>query len=87
MSTEEGPTQRHLYSVTLDGKTKTKLTPPPDATIPEPVIQRKHTLPMDAGYYSVRVSPKLRYYVLSYEGPDVPWTMVMRNDGGVSLIS
>ncbi|KAI9326562.1 dipeptidyl peptidase IV N-terminal region-domain-containing protein [Zopfochytrium polystomum] len=27
-STEEGSTQRHLYSVHLDGSTKTKLTPP-----------------------------------------------------------
>jgi hypothetical protein len=29
MSSEEGSTQRHLYSVHLDGKAKLKLTPPP----------------------------------------------------------
>ncbi|TPX47363.1 hypothetical protein SeMB42_g00054 [Synchytrium endobioticum] len=81
LSTEEGPLQRHLYSVTFDGKNKTKLTPPSATDIPEPVIPRVHPLPNDAGYYDARFSPKAKYYVLSYEGPDVPWTRVVRYDG------
>ncbi|TPX38296.1 hypothetical protein SmJEL517_g00090 [Synchytrium microbalum] len=81
ISTEEGPTQRHLYSVSIDGKTKVKINPPSD--MPASVMTHVHSISSTAGYYGTRFSPGSRYYVLSYEGPDVPWTRVMRNDGEV----
>ncbi|KAK9766567.1 Dipeptidyl peptidase 4 [Basidiobolus ranarum] len=61
ISTERGSVQRHLYSVTLDGKTKKLLTPGPvDAT------------------YDVSFSPSSQYYLLSYNGPDIPWQKVKK---------
>ncbi|KAK9720279.1 Dipeptidyl peptidase 4 [Basidiobolus ranarum] len=59
ISTERGSVQRHLYSITIDGKTKKLLTPGP----------------VDASY-DVTFSPKSQYYLLHYQGPDIPWQKV-----------
>ncbi|KAJ3038694.1 hypothetical protein HK097_003092 [Rhizophlyctis rosea] len=88
LSTEEGSTQRHLYSVHLDGSTKLQLTPPKNVTY-TPVIPTYNSTDIDkkkpvgeVGYYNVGFTPKCEYYHLQYNGPDVPFGVVVRGDGG-----
>ncbi|ORX97732.1 hypothetical protein K493DRAFT_215438, partial [Basidiobolus meristosporus CBS 931.73] len=61
ISTELGSIQRHLFSVSLDGKTKQLLTPGP----------------RDA-HYDVSFSPSSQFYLLNYNGPDIPWQKVKK---------
>ncbi|KAI8593879.1 dipeptidyl peptidase IV N-terminal region-domain-containing protein [Geranomyces variabilis] len=93
LSTEDGPTQRHVYSVRLN-KEKLRLTPPADATAFSSAYPSWNfpTEDMSAdtvisgagaaatGYYSASFSPQCGYYVLDYAGPDVPWSRVGRTD-------
>lgn len=76
-STEVHSTQRHLYSVNFAGKhTKLKMTPPPNVKIKSFIPFLSHSLGDnidDIGYYSVSFSPRSHYYVLAYQGPDIPW--------------
>lgn len=71
-STERSPLERHLYSISLKDKnpasTKVCLTCPKD--------------PEEHAYYTASFSPKAGYYVLNYEGPDVPKTVVKKVDNG-----
>ncbi|KAJ3283503.1 hypothetical protein HK104_010348 [Borealophlyctis nickersoniae] len=99
LSTEEGSTQRHLYSVHLDGSSKLKLTPPKNVTF-APVIPifnettpseaekgdggKKGKVVGDVGMYEAEFTPGRGYYVLQYRGPDVPWVKVVKADGGFS---
>ncbi|KAJ1567703.1 hypothetical protein HK405_005055, partial [Cladochytrium tenue] len=110
LSTEEGSTQRHLYSVTLDGTSKTRLSPPqngPDwgasvrtwnTTRAKARPSLRHMgveLPLSeedeglgdevgkVGFYSASFSPAAGYYLLTYEGPDVPWQKVIGVDDDV----
>ena len=55
-STERDSTERHIFSVSLDGKTKKPLV---DIT--------------KEGYYSASFSSGGGYYILSYNGPNLPW--------------
>jgi dipeptidyl aminopeptidase/acylaminoacyl peptidase len=75
-STEVNSTQRHLYSVTLDG-IKTKMTPPKDISDKVTVVPDLNT-PIgskvgEIGYYDASFSPNCRYFTLAYKGPDIPW--------------
>ncbi|KAI9203272.1 dipeptidyl peptidase IV N-terminal region-domain-containing protein [Polychytrium aggregatum] len=95
ISTQEGSTQRHLYSVHLDGSTPLKLTPPasarsvPPATTLVPVMPIFNATPGDLpakpvgveAFFSVSFSPKCKYYLLSYEGPDVPYSKIVKVQG------
>ncbi|KAI9322088.1 dipeptidyl peptidase IV N-terminal region-domain-containing protein [Dichotomocladium elegans] len=69
-STERSPLERHLYTVSLKdadpASTKLCLTCPED--------------PETHAYYTASFSPKAGYYVLGYEGPDIPMTMVKSVD-------
>lgn len=84
ISTEEGSTQRHLYSVHLDGSHKQQLTPPK-------VLERKALVPnLDitvgvdnigkVGFYSADFSPSQTYYALGYQGPDVPFVSIVKTN-------
>lgn len=70
ISTERSPLERHLYTISLDNddpaSTKICLTCPED--------------PETHGYYSASFSPKAGYYVLNYDGPDIPTTVVKSVD-------
>ncbi|KAI7880145.1 hypothetical protein K492DRAFT_216728 [Lichtheimia hyalospora FSU 10163] len=70
ISTERSPLERHLYTISLDSadpaSTKKCLTCPED--------------PETHGYYSASFSPKAGYYVLNYDGPDIPTTVVKSVD-------
>ncbi|CUS10776.1 unnamed protein product, partial [Tuber aestivum] len=58
-STERDSTERHIFTVSLDGKTKKPLV---DIT--------------KEGYYSASFSPGGGYYILSYNGPNLPWQLL-----------
>lgn len=70
VSTERSHLERHLYKIDLSrpkpSSTKTCLTCPDDASV--------------HAYYTVRFSPKNGYYILQYEGPDIPSTIVKSVD-------
>lgn len=70
ISTERSPYERHLYKISLDNEkpasTKTCITCPTD--------------PEDHAYYSASFSPKSGYYILNYEGPGIPNTIVKKVD-------
>ncbi|CUS10766.1 unnamed protein product [Tuber aestivum] len=55
-STERDSTERHIFTVSLDGKTK------------KPLVDISKE-----GSYSANFSPRGEYYLLSYNGPDLPW--------------
>ncbi|KAI8380933.1 dipeptidyl peptidase IV N-terminal region-domain-containing protein [Radiomyces spectabilis] len=68
MSTERSPSERHLYTISLDhtdpASTKICQTCPND--------------PERHAYYSVSFSPKAGYYKLDYQGPNIPTTVVRK---------
>lgn len=68
VSTERSHLERHLYKLDLSqtdpASTKTCLTCPED--------------PEQHAYYSAMFSPKKGYYILQYEGPDIPTTVVKK---------
>ncbi|KAJ3121511.1 hypothetical protein HK098_003612 [Nowakowskiella sp. JEL0407] len=80
--TEEGSTQRHLYSVQLDGSEKMKLTPPKNMTLRQPFRTYNKTTSEksddELGYYSAQFSPKSKYFILKYMGPGVPFSKIYR---------
>ncbi len=87
ISTEGGSNERHVYSVTLDGSKKTKLSnfKVTEKSVP-PLVQlvngklesdKKATV---AGFYSASFSPKCDFYSLGYQGPGVPWSKIFKTD-------
>ncbi|KAI9335874.1 dipeptidyl peptidase IV N-terminal region-domain-containing protein [Pilaira anomala] len=68
ISTERSPFERHLYTISLKSSnpasTKICLTCPKD--------EEEHA------YYSASFSPKSGYYILNYEGPGIPSTVVKK---------
>lgn len=68
ISTERSPFERHLYTISLKSSnpasTKICLTCPKD--------EEEHA------YYSTSFSPKSGYYILNYEGPGIPSTVVKK---------
>lgn len=70
VSTERSHLERHLYKIDLNdpkpSSTKTCITCPDDL--------ETHA------YYTTSFSPKHGYYILQYEGPDVPTTIVKNVD-------
>ncbi|KAG1053188.1 hypothetical protein G6F43_004716 [Rhizopus delemar] len=70
ISTEKSPLERHLYRIQLNDKnpssTKVCLTCPEDTE--------------EHAYYSVSFSPHYGYYVLNYEGPNVPKNILRKVD-------
>ncbi|KAI9493226.1 dipeptidyl peptidase IV N-terminal region-domain-containing protein [Zychaea mexicana] len=70
VSTERSPLERHLYTISFKSddpaSTKECLTCPEE--------------PEEHGYYSASFSPKAGYYVLNYEGPEIPTTVVKNVD-------
>ncbi|CDZ97247.1 dipeptidyl aminopeptidase [Phaffia rhodozyma] len=66
-------TERHLYSATLP------LTVSSDDTFNSVISAlTDSTRP---SYHTVSFSPKAGFYVLSYEGPDVPWQKIRQTSG------
>lgn len=69
-STERSPFERHLYTISLNStnpaSTKKCITCPED--------------PEEHAYYSTSFSPKSGYYILDYEGPGIPSTVVKKVD-------
>ncbi|KAI8997251.1 dipeptidyl peptidase IV N-terminal region-domain-containing protein, partial [Pilobolus umbonatus] len=65
ISTEQSPHERHLYSISLKS-----------------VHYDRHCLtctdPAVPAYYSASFSPKSGFYILRYEGPDIPTTVVRK---------
>lgn len=70
ISTERSSLERHLYKIDMsnDDPTSTKecITCPED--------------PQQHGYYSAMFSPKSGYYILQYNGPEIPTTVVKKVD-------
>jgi dipeptidyl aminopeptidase len=70
VSTERSHLERHLYRINLNHtkpiSTKTCLTCPDD--------EERHA------YYDATFSPKYGYYILQYDGPDIPTTVVKKVD-------
>lgn len=70
VSTERSPYERHLYTISLKSNnpasTKICITCPHD--------------PEEHAYYSASFSPKSGYYILHYEGPGIPTTIVKKVD-------
>lgn len=70
VSTERSHLERHLYKIDLSqpkpSLTKTCVTCPDDIS--------RHA------YYTTTFSPKYGYYILQYEGPDTPFTVVKSVD-------
>ncbi|ORE02181.1 hypothetical protein BCV72DRAFT_309359 [Rhizopus microsporus var. microsporus] len=68
ISTERSPYERHLYSISLKeeypASSKVCITCP--------------NSPDEHAYYSVSFSPKSGYYILNYEGPGIPNTVVKK---------
>jgi hypothetical protein len=106
-------TQRHLYSVHLNGFQNVKLTPPANGTgwndkvlVPffnwtEPVVAEKEgkdrraensvrlphepiILPFTSvGFYDAFFTPGCEYYILSYNGPNIPFSRVIKISAGM----
>ncbi|KAI8367711.1 dipeptidyl peptidase IV N-terminal region-domain-containing protein, partial [Blakeslea trispora] len=68
ISTERSPHERHLYKLSLKDRrsSRTCITCPSD--------------PEEHAYYTASFSPQSGYYILNYEGPDVPTTVVKKVD-------
>lgn len=70
ISTERSPFERHMYTISLKSSnpasTKTCITCPKD--------------PKENAYYSTSFSPESGYYILNYEGPGIPSTIVKKVD-------
>lgn len=70
ISTERSPYERHLYKISLGNEkpasTKSCITCPTDSE--------------EHAYYSASFSPKSGYYILDYEGPGIPNTVVKNVD-------
>lgn len=77
-STERESTQRHVFSISFDGKDKTSMIPSLVESRPAVVKQYGNELREIGkdGYYSARYSPGSTYYQLSYAGPDLPFEML-----------
>ncbi|KAI8084550.1 dipeptidyl peptidase IV N-terminal region-domain-containing protein [Halteromyces radiatus] len=77
ISTERSPLERHLYTISLFAS--------------EPSITKKClTCPSDAdihAYYRTTFSPSAGYYILYYEGPDIPTTVVKKVDDPIFELS
>lgn len=79
-------TQRHLFSVTFDGKTKNQLSPPKGISFDPLVPSFKWSLFDNIanntvgvnGFYESFFSPKSGYYILSYTGPDIPFSRLLK---------
>jgi dipeptidyl aminopeptidase/acylaminoacyl peptidase len=74
-STERESTQRHVFSISFEGKDKTSMIPTSIETRPAVVKQQGNELTEIGkdGYYSAKFSPGSTYYQLSYAGPDLPF--------------
>jgi len=66
ISTQEGSTQRHLYSVDMTKGPSSVESVTDDSQI---------------GYYSASFSAEQKYMLLSYQGPDIPWQKVLSTPG------
>ncbi|KAI9094390.1 dipeptidyl peptidase IV N-terminal region-domain-containing protein [Phlyctochytrium arcticum] len=93
LSAERGPSQRHVFSIHLDGSKKRDLTPDA-ASIPYKSVMPVLDIPLNFtepagnategvahGFYAAFFSPGCGYYHLQYEGPDVPWSRLVKSDG------
>ncbi|ETW78834.1 dipeptidyl aminopeptidase [Heterobasidion irregulare TC 32-1] len=72
--------ERHIYSVHL----------PTLANITASALQKEPTLLPESsstGYYGARFSPMAGFYLLSYEGPNIPWQRVVKtNDSAFNFV-
>ncbi|KAI9318550.1 dipeptidyl peptidase IV N-terminal region-domain-containing protein [Dichotomocladium elegans] len=68
ISTEKSPTERHLYSISLDD--------PAASRVCRTCFENESI----HAYYSAVFSPRAGYYLLSYEGPGIPETHVRSVD-------
>ena len=73
LSTERGSIQRHLFSVNISTKAKVWLSNRAINPVIPFLTDFDQETESHAGYYSVSFSPECEYYILAYEGPDVPW--------------
>lgn len=86
MSTEEGSTQRHLYAINLTTREKKRLTPFANTESTHTAVPYKTLIESETkdvtGFYSVSFSPKAEWFVVSYQGPDVPWQRIVSTRKG-----
>lgn len=69
--------ERHIYSVPI----------PASISSTEAAVEPKSlTDTSDPSYFSTSFSPQAGFYLLSYEGPNIPWQRVVRaNDSSKKL--
>ncbi|MBW0489795.1 hypothetical protein O181_029510 [Austropuccinia psidii MF-1] len=67
--------ERHLYSVQLPNKSQLSKLKTQQQSIPTPTA-----LTSGIGYYSVDFSNLAGFYLLSYQGPKIPWQKLVKVD-------
>jgi hypothetical protein len=76
-STKFGSSQRHIFSVKIDGSEMRLVSPPSSVEVLSvvPRLGMEAGTPLGtAGFFSADFSPRFNYFQLSYLGPDVPWS-------------
>jgi dipeptidyl aminopeptidase len=70
ISTTTSSTERQLYSVSLPTTKAESST--------APIVPTALTDSRSSGYYHASFSPRSGFYLLSYEGPNVPWQRIVQ---------
>ena len=85
------PYQRNIYSAPLPIPPKDIKPPTPSNPNPGPLLQSNTEANVTAltdtstpSWYTASFSPKAGFYLLSYQGPLVPWQSVYRTDKSAS---
>lgn len=63
--------ERHVYSVPLPNFAALPTTPAPLTPLTDDA---------QSAYYSVNFSPQAGYYLLAYDGPNIPWQKVLSTE-------
>ncbi|OUM65429.1 hypothetical protein PIROE2DRAFT_7538, partial [Piromyces sp. E2] len=76
--TEEGSMQRHLYKVNLNGQRNIKMTPPvSEVEEQKEFINSFGENLSEVGVFSASFSPGFNYYLLNYDGPNIPYQKIL----------
>lgn len=78
--------ERHLYSVPLPSLVRSAPAES-DAPTYEKVEPTELTDASERAYYGVDFSPQAGFYLLSYDGPNIPWQKVVKaGDKGACIL-
>ncbi|ORX43292.1 hypothetical protein BCR36DRAFT_336342 [Piromyces finnis] len=78
ISTEEGSMQKHLYKVNLNGQRNIKMTPPvSEIEEQKEIINSFGENLSETGVFSASFSPGFNFYLLNYDGPNIPYQKIL----------